>query len=570
MKKLFASFLSLLLVAGPAVADTQYSGGYKGAGSGGTVGSEVDGAGTNRVLYADASGNLATDADLQFNGTTLTANTVDINAGTIDGTKIGSASAADATFSSATVNGQIIQTNVGAPRNAWIQQTSLGQTSGIPFSMYQGSLYTDQTANLIDQIAFLDVNGDFGGGFHVNLTNNADAAWALIMGAHGPRQVGLLMDIDGTTASGIKLYNNGTGTTGTVQLRANQDYATNGGEGSATAQNFTGNVLESYNVGVLNTWIDYKGNVTIGNTDGFFTTSDTHLSVANTVTSLGTSASPFDLIKISNDTQQVVNPSANTNTGGAGVTLYAASGLHQELIGNKNYNGGLALGSGTAPMSAIGAFGGSDYNATGGTLDGATGVLFSSSHGGYGGAATLLIGGTFDGNTTDAAGGGSVSGSVTTIEGGRFTSGASGISATNAISGHFFEPITFDQGTGVGVPTITNKTAAVFEGTFTITTSNISSSTNITNMTIGTSIVRITGSTATALHGIHADAFSKVLILHNVSSATVTLKHQSGTEGTAANRIICYTGADIAIAAGHSAQLYYDTTQSRWIVLFNS
>ena len=44
---------------------------------------------SDRVVYTTISGELVTDADLAFDGTTLTAQTVDINGGTIDGVAIG-------------------------------------------------------------------------------------------------------------------------------------------------------------------------------------------------------------------------------------------------------------------------------------------------------------------------------------------------------------------------------------------------------------------------------------------------------------------------------------------------
>ena len=86
----------------PSVGDCNTVGEWKqvvGAGGGMIVGGAITSGTANRVLYEDSGNLLAEDIDLQFNGTTLTANTVDINGGTIDATRIGSASATDATFS---------------------------------------------------------------------------------------------------------------------------------------------------------------------------------------------------------------------------------------------------------------------------------------------------------------------------------------------------------------------------------------------------------------------------------------------------------------------------------------
>lgn len=59
---------------------------------------------SGRVAYVTTGGLLTTDADLLFDGTTLTANTVDINGGAVDGTVIGGASAAAITGTTITAN----------------------------------------------------------------------------------------------------------------------------------------------------------------------------------------------------------------------------------------------------------------------------------------------------------------------------------------------------------------------------------------------------------------------------------------------------------------------------------
>lgn len=113
MKKL-ASFFVLLALALPCYADStdksieyilnrafngtdalNVSGGAAGDV---TVGDGIASGTANRVLYEDSSNNLAEDVNLQFDGTTFLADTVDLNGGAIDGTRIGFTSAADATF----------------------------------------------------------------------------------------------------------------------------------------------------------------------------------------------------------------------------------------------------------------------------------------------------------------------------------------------------------------------------------------------------------------------------------------------------------------------------------------
>lgn len=59
----------------------------------------------------------------------------------------------------------------------------------------------------------------------------------------------------------------------------------------------------------------------------------------------------------------------------------------------------------------------------------------------------------------------------------------------------------------------------------------------------------------------------QLLYLVNLTGFNMTIAHQSGTDPTAANRIITMTGADHATTGNGTAQLYYSTSQSRWILL---
>jgi len=73
----------------------------------------VTGQTSGRVVYTTTSGQLVSDADLTFNGTTLTAQSVDINGGSIDGVTIGTSSVAtDIRVDNLQLNGnQISSTN---------------------------------------------------------------------------------------------------------------------------------------------------------------------------------------------------------------------------------------------------------------------------------------------------------------------------------------------------------------------------------------------------------------------------------------------------------------------------
>jgi hypothetical protein len=63
--------------------------------------------------------------------------------------------------------------------------------------------------------------------------------------------------------------------------------------------------------------------------------------------------------------------------------------------------------------------------------------------------------------------------------------------------------------------------------------------------------------------GTAADGLSKTLI--NIGSFNITLANES-TSSTAANRFTCSTGADIVLAPNEAAEIFYDSTSTRWRV----
>lgn len=79
-------------------------------------------------------------------------------------------------------------------------------------------------------------------------------------------------------------------------------------------------------------------------------------------------------------------------------------------------------------------------------------------------------------------------------------------------------------------------------------------------------INRITSDAARDITGIAAGTDGQAILLINVGSFTITLKHQSASS-TAANRIIVPWAGDYAIPASGSATLVYDNTTARWRVL---
>jgi hypothetical protein len=90
-------------------------------------------------------------------------------------------------------------------------------------------------------------------------------------------------------------------------------------------------------------------------------------------------------------------------------------------------------------------------------------------------------------------------------------------------------------------------------------------STDFTAAKVQNSLIRVTGSTAGDIHGLAGGSDAKVLFLTNVSTQTQTIKHQSGTEASTANRIIVPNAADAFLPAGYSALLVYDSAQTRWL-----
>jgi alpha-tubulin suppressor-like RCC1 family protein len=75
--------------------------------------------------------------------------------------------------------------------------------------------------------------------------------------------------------------------------------------------------------------------------------------------------------------------------------------------------------------------------------------------------------------------------------------------------------------------------------------------------------VEMTGSTATSIQGIDATGNTREIMIHNRSSAVVTLKHENSS-ATATNRLTLPGALDVALRAQDSAVLIYCTTDARW------
>jgi hypothetical protein len=91
-------------------------------------------------------------------------------------------------------------------------------------------------------------------------------------------------------------------------------------------------------------------------------------------------------------------------------------------------------------------------------------------------------------------------------------------------------------------------------------------SADFTSSAVKATVIKVTGAIAGNIHGITASSDAKQFILYNATNTTQTIVHQSGTEGTAANRIVTANSGSVVVNAGESAIFLYDSTQSRWVL----
>jgi hypothetical protein len=79
--------------------------------------------------------------------------------------------------------------------------------------------------------------------------------------------------------------------------------------------------------------------------------------------------------------------------------------------------------------------------------------------------------------------------------------------------------------------------------------------------------LRISSNAAYDLHGFDATANQKRKRLINVGSYNIVIKHQSTTNTTAANRIICQGATDVTLLPDDALDFEYDSTTNRWRVV---
>ena len=94
---------------------------------------------------------------------------------------------------------------------------------------------------------------------------------------------------------------------------------------------------------------------------------------------------------------------------------------------------------------------------------------------------------------------------------------------------------------------------------------DVASTASISALDSTKSFVRLTGTTATTVHGASAGVNGQMLFVYNNTNTTMTMKHQSGT-ASSADRFITSDGNDIVIDAQSGIEFIYDMDQSRWIL----
>lgn len=92
---------------------------------------------------------------------------------------------------------------------------------------------------------------------------------------------------------------------------------------------------------------------------------------------------------------------------------------------------------------------------------------------------------------------------------------------------------------------------------------SIATSATIAQLSATKAVVEFTGSTATSVQGINSGHASKVILIHNISTADITLEHENAS-ATAADRLKLPNATFLKIAPQASIELFYSVTDSRW------
>jgi len=112
----------------------------------------------------------------------------------------------------------------------------------------------------------------------------------------------------------------------------------------------------------------------------------------------------------------------------------------------------------------------------------------------------------------------------------------------------------------------TFQDGAVFSKAISTTKLDVASGGTITALVSTHSFVRFTGASTTELQGVVGPSTAKRILVYNLSSGDLTLKHENAG-ATAVNRLITADGLDLVVAQYGAVELIYDTSQTRWLVI---
>lgn len=96
-----------------------------------------------------------------------------------------------------------------------------------------------------------------------------------------------------------------------------------------------------------------------------------------------------------------------------------------------------------------------------------------------------------------------------------------------------------------------------------IATQSIASSAGIAQLAADKKLTLLTGSTATTLRGVNSAGLSKVVVIHNSSSANLTVTHLDAG-AVLADRIKLPSGRNITVSPDNSISLFYSPTENYW------
>ncbi len=92
---------------------------------------------------------------------------------------------------------------------------------------------------------------------------------------------------------------------------------------------------------------------------------------------------------------------------------------------------------------------------------------------------------------------------------------------------------------------------------------DVATAASIVALSTTKSIVRFTGSTATSLKGIDSTGNCKTILIHNASTADITVK-EADAGAAASDRFSLPNARDITVSAKTSIEFFYSTSESRW------